>query len=95
MVPMTLVLRSLVRDVGKELPRDGPVLSMFFKGGLTLSTSGNLPSMHVPGVPSGTTIVPTCSPQYSPLFAPRACDTVETGLISSSERHAKYKTCYM
>ena len=65
MVPTTFVLRSLVRDVGKELPRDGPVLSMSFKGGLTLSTSGNLPSMHVPGIPSGTIIVPTCSPQKS------------------------------
>ena len=32
MVPTTLVLRSLVRDVGKELPRDGPVLSMSFNG---------------------------------------------------------------
>ena len=81
MVPTTLVSRSLVRDVGKELPRDESVVFMSFKGGPTLSTSGNLPSMHVPGIPPGTTFVPTCSPQYSPLFASRACDTVETGLI--------------
>ena len=46
MAPTTLVLRSLVRDVGKKLPRDGPI---FFKGGLALSTSRNLHSMHVPG----------------------------------------------
>ena len=45
-------------------------------------TTGNVPSMHVySGDTIGTTIVPTCSPQYSPLFASRACDTVETGLI--------------
>ena len=82
MVPTTFVLRSSVRDVGKELPRDGPVLSMSCKDGLTLSISRNLPSTHVPGIPSGTTtIVPTCSSQSSPLSASRECDTVETGLI--------------
>ena len=32
MVPTTFVLRSLVRDVRKELPRDRPVLSMSFNG---------------------------------------------------------------
>ena len=33
MVPTTLVLRSLVRDVGKELPRDGPVVFVPFRVG--------------------------------------------------------------
>ena len=31
MVPMTLVSRSLVRDVGKELPRDEPVVFDSFR----------------------------------------------------------------
>ena len=30
MVPTTLVLRSLVRDIGKELPRVEPVVCMLF-----------------------------------------------------------------
>ena len=46
-VPTTLVSRSLVRDVGKELPRDGPVVFVSFKGGLTHSLTGSLLSMHV------------------------------------------------
>ena len=31
MVPTTLVSRSLVRDIGKKLPRDGPVVCMPFR----------------------------------------------------------------
>ena len=31
MIPMTLVSRSLVRDVGKELPRDEPVVFDSFR----------------------------------------------------------------
>ena len=31
MVPATLVSRSLVRDVGKELPRDGLVVFVSFR----------------------------------------------------------------
>ena len=37
--------------------------------------------VFVPGTYLWTTIVPTCSPQYYLLFASRACDTVETGLV--------------
>ena len=82
MVPTTLVSRSGVRDVGKELPRVEPVVFMLFWGEQAPSTTGNLPSMHVSsGDTSATTVVPACSPQYSPPFASRACDTVETGLI--------------
>ena len=82
MVPTTLVSRSLVRYVGKELPRVGPVFTCAVQGRQALSTTGNLPSMHVrSGDASGTTIVLTCSPQYPPLFASRACDTDETGWI--------------
>ena len=53
------------------------------RGERSQSTTGNLPSMHMfRRYLSGTTIIVlTCSPQYSPLFASRACDTVETGLI--------------
>ena len=52
MIPTTLV-SSWVGDVGKELPRTEPVTCMSFQGGRSLSTSGNLPSMHVPGIPQG------------------------------------------
>ena len=63
MVPTTLVLPSLVRDVGKELPRDEPIVCIL-QGRLTLSTSGNLASIRVcSGDTSETTIVPTCSPR--------------------------------
>ena len=51
--------------------------------------------MSVPGIPQS-------QPSYSvlstvpPVFASRACDTVETGSIWSSERHVKYLIlCYL
>ena len=68
MVPTTLALRSWVGHIGEELPRAEPVVCMSFRADWPLSTSGNLPGMHVPGIPSGTTILPTCSPQYSPFL---------------------------
>ena len=62
MVPTTLVLRSLVRDVGKELPRVEPVVCMSFRANQPSAyISRNLPSMRVPGIASVTTIVRTCS----------------------------------
>ena len=47
MVPTTLILRSLVRNVGKELPRVEPVVCMLFWGERAQSTTENLPSMHM------------------------------------------------
>ena len=47
MVPTTLVLRSLVRDIGKELPRVEPVLFVLFWDERSQSSTGNLPSMHM------------------------------------------------
>ena len=79
-VPTTLVLRSLVRDVGKELPRVELVICMFFGASKSKARQETFPAC-IPGMPQGTTIVPACSPQYSPLFASRACDTVERGLM--------------
>ena len=46
MVPTTLVSRSRVKDVGKELPQVEPGFSMLFWGKLAQSTTGNLLSMH-------------------------------------------------
>ena len=69
MVPATLVSRSGVGDVGKELSWVGLVVFVPFKDGLTNSTTGKLPSMHVrSGNTSGTTIVLTCSSQYPSLL---------------------------
>ena len=81
MVPTTLVSRSRVRDVGKELPRVEPGLSMLFGASKPEAQLETFPACIRSRDTSGTTIVPTCSPQYSPLFASQACDTVETGLI--------------
>ena len=65
MVPTTLVSRSLVRDVGKELPRDNPVILCSL--GQAIPKHDWKPSQHahVPGIPSGTTIIPTRSQHMS------------------------------
>ena len=54
MVPTILVSRSSVRDVGKELPRVGPGLSMLFLGRAGPKHNWKL-SQHayVPGIPQG------------------------------------------
>ena len=62
MVPMTLVSRSGVRDVGKELPRVRPGLSMLFLGRAGPKHNWK-PSQHAyVRDTSGTAVVPTCSP---------------------------------
>ena len=83
-VPTTLTcFTELIWDVGKELPRARPVVCVLLWASSPMCTTGNLPSMHVCSGETlmSTNAVPTCSPQYSPLFASRACDTVETGVI--------------
>ena len=74
---------ELGRDVGKELPRTEPVVCMLFAGSKPKNTGGNLPSMHtfrgyLRDNHCSTNVLSTV---YSPLFASRVCDTVETGLI--------------
>ena len=76
--PDELASRRESGDLGKE-PRHNHCRSV--EGGKVPSVRWKL-SQHVcSGETSGSTIVPACSPQYTPLFASRACDTVETGLI--------------
>ena len=71
-------------DVGKELPRAKSVVCVLFEG----ERSHEAPQetfpgcMFVPGISLRVNHCCTrCPPQHSPLFASRACDTVETGLI--------------
>ena len=81
MVPTTLVSRSGVRGVSKELPRIEPDLSMLFGASKPKARLETFSACIRSGDTSGKTIIPTCSPQYSPLFASRAFDTAETGLV--------------
>ena len=81
-VPTTLVSRSWVRMPVRSCLGLDPLYLCPFWASAPMCTTGNVPSMHVcSGDTTGTTIVPTCSPQYSPLLASRAYDTVEMELI--------------
>ena len=95
MVPTTHVSRSLVGMQERGCLGLNQLYIYVFQGGLTFSTSGNLPRMHAPGIPQGQPFL--CTDVLStvlPPFASRACDPVETRLISSCKRHAKYKNVF-
>ena len=71
-------------DVGKELPRNKSVLCVLFVGELAQKhRQETFPTyMFVAGIILRVNHCCTrCFPHHSPLFASRACDTVETGLI--------------
>ena len=71
-------------DVGKELPRNKSVLYVLFVGEPAQKhRQETFPGcMFVAGIILRVNHCCTrCFPQHSPLFASRACDTVETGLI--------------
>ena len=71
-------------DVGKELPRNKSVLCVLFVGELAQKhRQKTFPTyMFVAGIILRVNHCCTrCFPYHSPLFASRACDTVETGLI--------------